>query len=536
MARAEAGSELHFHGAAGTVTGSCYLIRHGATRVLVDCGLFQGTKTIRELNYRDFPFDPSAIDAVLLTHAHIDHSGLLPKLCRMGFTGPILTSEATGDLLGVMLPDSGHIQETEVGRLNQRNRRRGRAEVVPIYTRADAEQCLERLRPQDFGAWFQVAPSVRARLWNAGHILGAASIEVELLDGAPDRPAVRMLFSGDIGPQEKSFHQEPQAPGDLDYLIVESTYGDRDRGDPTTEARREILRAKLQAGLDAGGNILIPAFAVERTQELLYDIGVLMNEGAIPQVQVFIDSPMAIRATEIFEKHKDALHEVTRPHRLFRHPGFQFMLSVEDSMKINSVTAGAIILSASGMCEAGRIRHHLKNNLWRRQATVLFVGYQAPGSLGRLLLDGEKSVRIHGEEIRVSARIRRIESYSAHADQGELVEWVADRLPVRRTVFLTHGEGGALATFRTHLLDAGCAESHIAVPMLDDSIDLKAGRPIAGEVTRRPASGAEQRDWHNEYAAFLLELGQDLQTLPDDDARRALLERLHEAIGKPKRG
>ena len=520
------GSELRFHGAAGTVTGSCYLIRHGAARILVDCGLFQGTKTIRELNYRDFPFDPREIDAVLLTHAHIDHSGLLPKLCRMGFRGRIHTSEATADLIGFMLPDSGHIQETEVLRLNRRNRQRGRSEVRPIYTRAEAEACLEQVAAEEFGAWFAPAEGVRIRMWNAGHILGSASMEVELAG----EPPIRMLFSGDIGPQEKSFHQEPTGPTDLDYLIVESTYGDRDRDDPTAEERRESLRRELQAGLDAGGNILIPAFAVERTQELLYDIGLLIHQKAIPQVRVFIDSPMAIRATEVFEKHADSLHEVTRRHRLFRHPGFEFLLSVEDSKKIADVVSGAIIVSASGMCEAGRIRHHLKSNLWRRQATVLFVGYQAPGSLGRLLLDGEPSVRIHGEEIQVNARIRRIDSYSAHADQQELVRWTCARLPVRRSLFLTHGEESALDTLRQHLVEAGCAARSIVVPALDDAVDLRAGRSIAVPALRRPAEGAERRDWHNEYAAFLLELSRDLQAQPDDARRHALLDRMRQAM------
>jgi metallo-beta-lactamase family protein len=256
---------LTFHGGAGTVTGSCYAIEHEQGRFLVDCGLFQGTKTVRELNYGAFPFQPGAIDFVLLTHAHIDHSGLLPKLHKHGFRGPIHATPPTVDLLSFMLPDSGHIQESEVERLNRRNRQRGRAPVEPIYTRRDAEDCLEQIVGVAYETWLEPRPGVRARFWNAGHILGSASIEVQVEDGAGG-PPVRLLCSGDLGPDEKIFHLEPDAPAGFDYLVCESTYGDRDREDATVEHRRDALCREINEALGAGGNLLIPAFTVERTR------------------------------------------------------------------------------------------------------------------------------------------------------------------------------------------------------------------------------------------------------------------------------
>jgi len=282
---------LTFHGAASTVTGSCFLVGTEHGQLLVDCGLFQGTKTIRELNYQDFPFQPSKLAAVLLTHAHIDHSGLIPKLIRKGFRGQIIATEPTADLLGFMLPDSGYIQESEVERLNRRNRQRGRPRVEPIYTKRDAEAALEQLSTCAYGEWLEPLQGVRARYWNAGHILGSASIELEIAQAKGG--ALKLLFSGDIGPDEKAFHAAPEAPSDVDYLVVESTYGNRDRTEVTLDQRRRKLGEEVRAALDAGGNLLIPAFAVERTQELLLALSRLIRDGVIPEVPVFIDRPDA---------------------------------------------------------------------------------------------------------------------------------------------------------------------------------------------------------------------------------------------------
>jgi metallo-beta-lactamase family protein len=523
---------LTFHGAARTVTGSCFLVDHPRGRVLVDCGLFQGSKTLQELNYGRFAFDPTTIDRLLVTHAHIDHTGLVPKLCRLGFRGPIIATEASCDLMGFMLPDSGAIQESEVERLNERNRRRGRPAVEPIYTAADAEACLKQLQPVGYDHWIPVMPHVRARFWNAGHILGSASIELEIIE-KDGEPPISILFSGDVGPDEKTFHDDPSGPSGIDHLVVESTYGDRDREDVTLAAREERLRQEVRDALAAGGVLLIPAFAVERTQELLYAIGRLIEAGKLPQIPVFIDSPLAHRATRAFAAHASAL-DGKDARRLFEAPWIRFTESVADSKALERVHSHAIIMAASGMCEAGRIRFHLKDRLWRPETTVLFVGYQAAGTLGRLIRDGERRVRIFGEEVEVKARIRSIESFSAHADQQELVTWVKARLPVRRTIFETHGEPAAMQRLRDELAKAGLDPARIVAPELGQRFDLSArAATVAHPVVTPPVpSDAIGWDWHNRYAKLLLDLGETLRALPDDGARRELLDRLATTLGR----
>ena len=524
-------AELFFHGAAETVTGSCYRLVHNSNSFLIDCGLFQGTKTLNTLNFDRFPFNPKSIDFVLLTHAHIDHAGLIPKLYKHGFEGPVYTTVPTRDLLDYMLPDSGYIQETEVRRLNYRRRQRGGERLEPVYTRADAEAALERIEPVPLEEWFEPIKGgpIRARYWNAGHILGAASIEVEIADADDDKP-LRLLFSGDIGPQEKAFHEDPKSPTDLDYLIAESTYGNRERPELSPEERREVLRRELADGLKGDGMVLIPAFAVERTQELLYDIGVLMEMNALPHASVFLDSPLAMRATRVFERHAQAFEEKDFPERVTRNPRFRFVGSVEESKGLARIGGNAIIMAASGICDAGRIRHHLMNHLWQKGATVLFVGYQAPGTLGRVLLEGAQNVRIHGKEIRVAARIRSIESYSAHADRSELIDWVAARLPVRGGVFLTHGEEDALEELKQSVIDAGCAQRKVIVPRLGQSFKLTGrGRPPLGDGVPLLRKGQVQRDWHNDYADFLLSLGTRLRDASDGD-RVKLLARLKRTV------
>jgi metallo-beta-lactamase family protein len=482
--------------------------------------MFQGTKTIRELNYRPFPFDPRGIDQLLLTHAHIDHSGLVPKLTKHGFKGGIHATEPTLDLLKFMLPDSGHIQEFEVERLNERNRRRGRPQVEPIYTRADAEACLRQGREVPYGEWVEPGPGLRARWWNAGHILGSASIEVEVADaGQP----VRILFSGDIGPDEKAFHADPDGPAGVDHLLVESTYGDRDREDTTLAQRLARLETEVRDAMAAGGNLLIPAFAVERTQEVLDGLAQLMSSGRVPRATIYIDSPLARDVTRVFAEHGD---------RLFQGADIRFTETVAESKAINAVRSGAIVMSASGMCEAGRIRHHLKNNLWRPEATVLFVGYQAPGSLGHLILRGERLVRIEGDEIAVKARIRSIDSFSAHADQKELVAWVAKRLPVHGRIFLVHGEPPAMTVFAEHLATLGCDPSRIVMPALDERFELHAVTAEARASTPRlaPAEAEAHEDWHNAHSRLLLDLAERLRQAPDDAARQELLRRVRGAM------
>ncbi|MCJ9428821.1 MBL fold metallo-hydrolase [Kordiimonas marina] len=527
---------VKFCGAAGTVTGSCYWVRTDSCQFLVDCGMFQGSKTIKELNYGEFPFDPTKIDFVLLTHAHTDHAGLLPKLVKHGYTGPIYMTDGSRDLLTYMLPDSAFIQEMEVDRLNRRNRQRGRPEVETIYDHDDVSNCLNAVRIVEYDTWNDLG-TVRARYWNAGHILGAASIELEVDLGGKKPETVKMLFSGDIGPDDKLFHPDPEAPTSMDYLFCESTYGGRRRQDPTPEVRREVLAKEINDALSAGGALVIPSFAVERTQELLLDLSVLLKNGEIPCVPVFIDSPLAIKVTSVFAEHAGELEDINAGRSPFSHPSFHFTETVDQSKAIARFSEGVIIMAASGMCDAGRIRHHLKNHLWRPQSTVLLVGYQAEGTLGWMLEQGKKMVKIQGEEIRVRARIRTIDTYSGHADGDGLLEWIKGRLPVNRVLFLTHGNEHALAAMREGALALGLPEDKVIVPNLDDDYDLlalekgpreaKAIRRIKPEVVGKP-------DWHNDLAELTLDIRSQLDHVTDDQARDELLHNLHDALAAYK--
>jgi len=523
---------LDFYGAAGTVTGSCYRVSHPKGSFFVDCGMFQGSKTLNALNYRPLPFDPCEPDFLLLTHAHIDHSGMVPRLVKAGFRGPVFATDSTADLLTFMLPDSGNIQESEVERINRRNEQRGEPAVTPIYTRADAEAALKQVRAVSYEKWIECGPGVRARFWNAGHILGSASIEIEVQTGNAAQPKMRLLFSGDLGPTHKAFHPDADAPEGFDYVITESTYGGRDRPELPPAKRRAVLQEEVLAAMKRGGNLLIPAFAIERTQELLLDFAQLFRSKALPPLAVYIDSPLAVRATKVFMEHASELEDMEGGSP-FDMPNFHYVETVEQSKAINRITAGAIIMAASGMCEAGRIRHHLKQNLWRREATVLFVGYQAPGTLGQLLLAGAKLVRIHNEEVNVRAMIRRIEAYSGHADGPELVAWMQERLPVRHGIFLVHGEEQSRIAFKQALVAAGRDATTIFLPQLDDRVDLMQAVIQAPKQRRLPPEAVGRPDWHNAYAALVLDLRQRLDSLPDDKAREALLGQVRGSLGPP---
>jgi metallo-beta-lactamase family protein len=516
---------IDFYGAAGSVTGSCYRVNHPKGSFLVDCGMFQGSKTLNALNYRPLPFDPREPQFLLLTHAHIDHSGMIPRLTKAGFKGPVLATASTADLLTFMLPDSGNIQESEVEQINRRNLQRGEPQVTPIYTRADAEATLQQVRDTPYEKWVDCGPGVRARFWNAGHILGSASIEIEVETGRAETPRLRLLFSGDLGPSHKAFHPDPDAPTSFDYVVTESTYGGRDRPELTPEQRRAALRDEVLAAMKRGGNLLIPAFAIERSQELLLDLADLFRTGTLPSIAVYIDSPLAVRATQVFVEHAKDLEDMDGGSP-FEMPNFHYVETVEQSKAINRVTSGAIILSASGMCDAGRIRHHLKNNLFRPEATVLFVGYQAKGTLGQILLSGASAVRIHGEEVRVRATMRRLEAYSGHADGPELVAWIRDRLPVKRGIFLTHGEEDSRTAFKAALVAAGCDAAKIFTPQLDDRVDLLARQIEPPKARRLPPETVGRPDWHNAYSALTLDLRRRLDAMGDNKAREALLGQL----------
>jgi len=509
---------LGFHGAARTVTGSCMELRAGDSSILVDCGLYQGSRSLEALNYEPFGFDPKRIDAVVLTHAHIDHSGLLPRLVAEGFTGDIWCTDETSELLEFMLADSGRIQEYDAERRNRRRDRAGEEPIAPIYNEEQALEAWRRTRPMALEQWFEPAPGFRVRLWNAGHILGSASAEIEA-------NGVHLFFSGDVGPDNKAFQPDPSGPAGFDYVVCESTYGDRARPVVTIEQRRDLLEAEIREAHSRGGNLIIPAFALERTQELLLDLAVLTREGRTGGAVIYVDSPLANHATGVFEKHLAELED-TGGINVFENPAIHYVNDVNESIRLNSVS-GAIIIAASGMCEGGRIRHHLFHNLHRHDSTVLFTGFQAEGTLGRVILENAKQVRISGRDVRVRARIRRIESYSAHADQQELLRWIEARTPVSGSLFLDHGENGALAALRELAGERQLARS-IIVPEIGEVYDLRPGEKASRRKTGR--TDVLGRDWQNEYAQLAGELKSRLAAIHDAEARKEAIGRMHEVL------
>lgn len=431
---------ITFCGAAQTVTGSSYYVETKTTRFLIDCGMFQGTREEREKNRHDFFYNPAELDFMLLTHAHIDHSGLIPRLCQNGFHGQIFATKATVDLCGIMLPDSGHIQEMEAEWRNRKRARVGEPLEEPLYTAAEAMASLKYFSPVNYDEVQTIAPGIEARFVDAGHILGSASIELWIRE---DNKTTKVVFSGDIGQTNQPIIEDPSAIQDADVILVESTYGTRLHEEK--EARVERLKEIIRQSVAKGGNLVIPAFAVERTQDLLYYINRLQTEKQIPVFPIYIDSPMAVSATEIFSRHPECFDEETwhlfkNGHSPFELPNLHFVRTTEESKSLNERAKGSIIISASGMCESGRILHHLKHNLWRPESHVLFVGYQAAGTLGRRLLDGAKSVKLFGEEVTVQAKIHNIEGFSAHADQSGLLNWLSHFKAQPKQLFLIHGE------------------------------------------------------------------------------------------------
>ena len=516
--------QLSFHGAAATVTGSCLEFAYDDHRILVDCGLFQGSRSLETLNRTDFAFDPMTIDAVILTHAHIDHSGLLPRLVAMGYDKPIWCTPPTRDLLEVMLADAGRIQESDAERRNRRRDRADQPPISPLYTEADALAAWRLARPVALGERFEPAPGFAAQLWNAGHILGAASVAVEA-------GGVTTLCSGDIGPANKAFEPDPHAPSGFDHLICESTYGDRCRETISIAARRDLLAHEISTALARGGNLIIPVFALERTQELLLDIASLLDAGRIANIPVFVDSPLANRATQVFAKYASELEDMGGG-AVFDHPAIHYVNDVADSIRLNQIS-GAIILAASGMCEGGRIRHHLKHNLFRREATVLFVGFQAQGSLGRVILDGAGRVRISGEDVVVRAQIRRIDSYSAHADQADLLKWIAARRPIAGSVFLNHGESSAIAALAELVRAQAPAAPGAALikPEIGETYELAPAAPARRLKAGRTDLGAILgRDWQNSYADFATSLKQELAAIDSAEQRQAAIAEMRKVL------
>ncbi|HET7558817.1 MAG TPA: MBL fold metallo-hydrolase [Limnochordia bacterium] len=429
---------LQFLGATRSVTGSSYLLETEKARVLVDCGLFQGQDAEEQANLGR-PFHPHELSAVALTHAHIDHSGLLPRLVADGYPGRIWATHATADLCGVMLPDAAHIQMAEAEWQARKALRKGQKPAPPLYTTDDANQALGRFEGVDYEVPVQIADGVTATYYDAGHILGSASIALDVTEGGRTR---RLVFSGDIGNKNQPILRDPAAPGPAEVVLMESTYGDRlheAEGDHT-----ERLGQVINATLQRKGTLIIPAFAIGRTQEVLYALDALFTAGKIPQVPVYVDSPMAVEGTEVFRRHIECYDEAARAlvekgDDPLHFASVHLVRSVEESKRLNESNESMIVIAASGMCDHGRIKHHLKHGLWREANTVLFVGFQAMGTLGRRIQDGEQQVRIFGDEIAVKAHIESMHGFSAHADRRGLLDWAgACGRPER--LFLVHGE------------------------------------------------------------------------------------------------
>lgn len=509
---------LTFHGAAETVTGSCMEVVHGKSRILIDCGLFQGSRGLEKLNYGPFYFRPGSIDSVVLTHAHIDHSGLLPRLAAQGFSGRIWCTEPTRDLLHYMLADSARLQEADTERRNRRADRADEPPIEPLYTLADAELVLGLIHTVPLDDLFEIVPGLQGRLWNAGHILGSSSLELST-------GKMSVLFSGDLGPSQKTLQLPAEAPRSPDYVICEATYGDRERIDTTLEERLELLAAEVRAALDRGGNLIIPAFAVERTQELLLDIATIFDRRMIEARPVFIDSPLASRATEVFSKHGPPGSE---DGAIFRNSIFHYVESTAESIRLNNMS-GAIILAGSGMCEGGRVRPHLVHNLPRHDSTVLFVGFQAQGTLGRTILEGAKRVRISGRDLAVRATIRKIDSYSAHADRSDLIHWIDERRPIKGSLFLSHGEKEALHSLK----EATEGATKVIVPAIGETYLLRPGQPASRlETGRSDVAAVISGDWQNDYAALAVNLKRDLQRIHDEAARQEAIRRMREILSE----
>jgi len=439
-------ARLTFFGAAGgEVTGSCMLLESARARVLVDCGLVQGERA-RERNERGFPFEPASIDAVLLTHAHVDHSGLLPKLVREGFRGKIHATRPSEDLLGLLLLDSAHVQEQDARSAQRRRLRAGERAPEPLYDVADCERTLELLALHEFDEEFEPAPGLVARFARAGHILGAASLECWVREASHAR---KLVLSGDLGRPNEPLLRPPEPPREADLVVLESTYGDRDHQRPE-QALEELARALEPAA--TGRTLIMPVFAVGRAQEILHHIGELERAGRIPEIPVYLDSPMAIRATELYRAHSACFRRTSGGAPLVPSEPRRLALcrTPEESMQLNE-QRGMLILSASGMCEGGRILHHLRHHLGRDSTDLLIAGFQAPGTLGRKLADGARGVHILGESIAVHARVARIDGFSAHAGQSELVQWVAPLIAGGARVALVHGEEPARAALADQL-------------------------------------------------------------------------------------
>jgi len=463
--------KLKFLGAAQNVTGSRHLLEANGTRLLIDCGLYQ-ERQFRARNWDPFPVAPDSIDAVLLTHAHLDHCGLLPKFVREGFAGKIYATSATADIARIILLDSAKLQEEDAEHKRKRHTRQGRTGPYPeiaLYTTEDAERCFPLFSPVEYKQAVKITDGVEATFCDAGHVLGSSMIRVDVGLNGEKRT---VLFSGDIGRPNRPIVRDPNIPEKADYVVIESTYGDRLHEDGDVKMQiAEVVNSTRKKG----GNIVVPSFALERSQELLFYLDQLLLEDAIPHLMVFLDSPMAAKITEVFKSHTELLDEETQEmvknnRSPFDLPGLQTTTTSEQSKAINHISGTCIIIAGSGMCTGGRIKHHLVNNISRKESTVMFVGYQAIGTLGRQIIDGAKKVRILGQEYQVKAKIVQIHGFSAHADKNELLNWLNKFKQPPREIFVVHGEPRSAQAFGNFLKEQTACQ--VAVPEYEQEITL----------------------------------------------------------------
>lgn len=451
-------AQLTFLGSTEGVTGSLYLLETEHARVLMECGLFQGVKEDGKVNRAPFPFDVNTIDAVILSHAHLDHSGRLPKLVSDGYRGPIYMTRATGELLDIMLKDAAFLSMRDTEWENKRRKRSGKPDIEPIYDMNDVEATLKQIDGIPYAVKREVAKGIEVTFHDAGHILGSAIVEIDIKEGGQTR---KLVFSGDLGNSYAALLRDPVKLQKADIVLLESTYGDRNHR-PLEETLNEFRDVIFQAN-ENGGNVLIPAFAVGRTQEVIFYLGELYQKGDLNHQAVFLDSPMAIAATEVYHRYQNVYNEEdvaaikqTKSGTLHSFlPVLRYSRRTEESMAINKIRNGAIIIAGSGMCDGGRIRHHLKHNLWRRDAHVMIVGYQVHGTPGRALVDGAEHIRIVGEEIAVNAKIHTLGGFSAHAGQQQLVDWAANFRESNPKVYLIHGEDEAKTILSEKLRETG---------------------------------------------------------------------------------
>jgi len=448
------------------VTGSCYLLEAAGVKILIDCGMFQGAKEITRLNYEQFNFDPKKISFLLLTHAHIDHCGLIPKLVKNGFRGTIITTPPTADLADIMLEDSAAVQKEDTEQENRRRLREGLPPRKPLYTLEDVKQALTYFHTAEYDKAHKLTENISFTLREAGHILGSCVVELSV---AEKGKTTKLVFSGDLGQSGTPIVKDPAAIADADYVLVESTYGSRSHGSVST--REEYLSREVRDTFKRGGMLMIPSFAVERTQEIIYYLHCMDRDGLLPAEEVFLDSPLAIRATKVFNSNMkyfspELRKEFSTP---FTFKKLKFLKTIDDSSMLNDYRKPCIVIAGNGMCTAGRIKFHLKHHLWNPKNTVLMVGYQAEGTLGRLMLEGAKMVRMMGMEVAVRAKIRHIDSFSSHIDGAGLVKWLGAMRRKPRRVFIVHGEESSARELETRLRTAGY-KTH--VPVIGETIEL----------------------------------------------------------------